>query len=355
MAEADISNKGLAARVRELAQRDGQTISVDHVSVRRWLDGTRPKAATQNYIALALGAKLGRRVDLEEIGFNGGLQSVGPDATQHGSEYPANAGAAVDLMSQLTAADLEDQPALVRSQWAQDATPGIITGYMFSDSLHVVDADELRRGGDPCDGGKPDGPGLPLRRRTRPEDAALLLQIRDCSAAPGQPHRARTARPVQRSRGSRAVARLERVRRRPPRGQRSGTSFKDCGLRARLTTTSLVDGCSPTSATRRTTSAGSTTPSSSHARRRARRSARRHRLSRRCSSRRRLERWRATVRRASSPAWYGLREIPTHGERGTSTGAQGTPADLDHDRCCAGEREGHLLALLVLTSAECLV
>lgn len=147
MAEAEISNKGLAARVRELAQRDGQTISADHVSVRRWLDGTRPKAATQNYIALALGAKLGRRVDLEEIGFNGGLQTVGPDATQHGADYAPNADAAIDLMSQLTAADLEDQPALVRSQWAQGATPSIITGYMFADSLHVVDGDELRRGG----------------------------------------------------------------------------------------------------------------------------------------------------------------------------------------------------------------
>ncbi|WP_329789147.1 hypothetical protein V1227_33035 [Lentzea sp. DG1S-22] len=147
MSEADMSNKGLAARVRELAQRDGQTISADHVSVRRWLDGTRPKAATQNYIALALGAKLGRRVDLAEIGFNGGLQTVGPDATEHGAEYPPSADAAVDLMSQLTAADLEDQPALVRSQWAQEATPSIITGYMFGDSLHVADADELRRGG----------------------------------------------------------------------------------------------------------------------------------------------------------------------------------------------------------------
>jgi hypothetical protein len=89
MAEAEISNKGLATRVRELAQRDGQTISADHVSVRRWLDGTRPKAATQNYIALALGAKLGRRVDLAEIGFNGGLQAVAPDETQHGADYPA--------------------------------------------------------------------------------------------------------------------------------------------------------------------------------------------------------------------------------------------------------------------------
>lgn len=142
-----MSNKGLAARVRELANRDGQTVAADHVSVRRWLDGTRPKAATQNYIALALGAKLGRRVDLAEIGFNGGIQTVGPDATEHGAEYPPTADAAVDLISQLTAADLEDQPALVRSQWAHEATPGIITGYMFGDSLHVADADELRRGG----------------------------------------------------------------------------------------------------------------------------------------------------------------------------------------------------------------
>jgi hypothetical protein len=40
MAEAGISNKGLAAQVRARGERDGYEISADHVSVRRWLGGS---------------------------------------------------------------------------------------------------------------------------------------------------------------------------------------------------------------------------------------------------------------------------------------------------------------------------
>lgn len=68
MAEAGVSNKGLAARVRARAARDGHSISSDHVSVRRWLDGSMPRGRTSEYIALVLGAKLGRRVTLTDLG-----------------------------------------------------------------------------------------------------------------------------------------------------------------------------------------------------------------------------------------------------------------------------------------------
>ena len=68
MAEAGVSNKGLAARVRALAERDGRPVSSDHVSVRRWLDGSTPRGRTSEYVAAALGAKLGRRVTPADIG-----------------------------------------------------------------------------------------------------------------------------------------------------------------------------------------------------------------------------------------------------------------------------------------------
>jgi hypothetical protein len=68
MDRAGISNKGLAARVRELAQRDGESISPDHTSVRRWLNGKAPRGKTPHYVAQVLSAKLGRRVTLDEIG-----------------------------------------------------------------------------------------------------------------------------------------------------------------------------------------------------------------------------------------------------------------------------------------------
>src|SRR5947209_19609116 len=68
MAEAGISNKGLAARVRARGERDGYSISADHVSVRRWLDGSMPRGRTSEYIALVLGAKLARRVTPTDLG-----------------------------------------------------------------------------------------------------------------------------------------------------------------------------------------------------------------------------------------------------------------------------------------------
>ncbi|MBB5958982.1 tetratricopeptide (TPR) repeat protein [Saccharothrix tamanrassetensis] len=142
MREAGVSNKGLAARVRELAARDGETIAADHVSVKRWLDGTSPKAATQQYIALALGAKLGRLVKPEDIGFTGGLQPVGTDATADAAEYPVSSSTALDQLGKLTAADLEDQPSLLSATWNPASTSGAITGYLFGDRLQVAAADD---------------------------------------------------------------------------------------------------------------------------------------------------------------------------------------------------------------------
>ncbi|ACU35063.1 hypothetical protein [Actinosynnema mirum] len=147
MRDAGVSNKGLAARVRELAARDGETVAADHVSVKRWLDGTNPKPATQQYIALALGGKLGREVTPEEIGFSAGLEAVGPDTTATAAEYPADSSAAVDLLGQLTAADLEDQPGLTTQGWTPAVTPKVITGYLFGDALQ---ADEEIRTGAPA-------------------------------------------------------------------------------------------------------------------------------------------------------------------------------------------------------------
>lgn len=76
MAEAGVSNKGLAARVRALARRDEHPISSDHVSVRRWLDGSMPRGRTSQYVALALGAKLGRQVTPADIGLTTDTDAV---------------------------------------------------------------------------------------------------------------------------------------------------------------------------------------------------------------------------------------------------------------------------------------
>ncbi|HEU0086856.1 MAG TPA: XRE family transcriptional regulator [Pseudonocardiaceae bacterium] len=85
MAQAGVSNKGLAARVRSLAKRDGSSISADHVSVRRWLEGSVPRARTAEYVARALGAKLGRRVTPADLGWG-----ADPADVRHELEIPGD-------------------------------------------------------------------------------------------------------------------------------------------------------------------------------------------------------------------------------------------------------------------------
>lgn len=140
MAEASISNKGLAARVTDVARRDGHQISPDHVSVRRWLDGVEPRGETPRYIAIALSSKLGRPVHLEEIGFR---ETQSTDLESHIGEptFPSSSNASVDALATLSTADLDDDPAAVRAPWADTASPGLITGFLFGAPLQTQSAE----------------------------------------------------------------------------------------------------------------------------------------------------------------------------------------------------------------------
>ncbi|MCJ0872543.1 sporulation associated protein [Streptomyces sp. AP-93] len=63
-----MSHKGLAFRVNQLAERDGQATAYSHSSVARWLAGATPKDPVPQYIAAALTERIGRTVMVEEIG-----------------------------------------------------------------------------------------------------------------------------------------------------------------------------------------------------------------------------------------------------------------------------------------------
>ncbi|MEE6268176.1 sporulation protein [Streptomyces diastatochromogenes] len=69
MAEAGVSNKGLAKRVRDVAQRHGEHLGTTHVAVQRWLDGGGIQRQTAAFMAEALSDKLGRRVTPKDLGF----------------------------------------------------------------------------------------------------------------------------------------------------------------------------------------------------------------------------------------------------------------------------------------------
>ena len=84
MEEAGMSNKGLAARIRQLSAQHGDAPPArpDHNRVRRWIrDGEVPRERTQRLAAEVLSARLGRRIRPRDLGFSahdtGGLDGDG--------------------------------------------------------------------------------------------------------------------------------------------------------------------------------------------------------------------------------------------------------------------------------------
>ncbi|WP_129840167.1 sporulation protein [Streptomyces sp. RFCAC02] len=71
------SHKALAHRVNQLAARAGRPTAYKHTSVRTWLDGMVPRPPVPALLAQALGERLGRAVDIAEIG----MAAPGPAGT----------------------------------------------------------------------------------------------------------------------------------------------------------------------------------------------------------------------------------------------------------------------------------
>ena len=135
VAQAGMSNTSLASRVRVEAKRRGIDASPDHVSVKRWLDGTRPHDDTIRCIAAVLSAKLGREVSFAEIGYELRPQSARNDVVEDGARYPAESARAVELLDTLTSADMADTPEVMRSSWVSETAPSVIAGYLFSSPM----------------------------------------------------------------------------------------------------------------------------------------------------------------------------------------------------------------------------
>lgn len=130
MGDAGLSNKALAGRVRRAAQEAGLDISPDHVSVRRWLDGVKPRTDTAQCVATALSVKLGRRVTPGEIGFDASQTDPDTDVVEDGAHYPDTPARSIEIVEKLADADMGDRPAVTSSTWVQTATPSIVYGYL---------------------------------------------------------------------------------------------------------------------------------------------------------------------------------------------------------------------------------
>jgi tetratricopeptide (TPR) repeat protein len=141
--QAGMSNTSLASRVRVEARQRGIDASPDHVSVKRWLDGSRPHDDTIRCIAAVLSAKLGREISFAEIGYEVTPQRSQIDVVEDGALYPAEAARAVELLDTLTSADIADSPEVMRSNWDSQTSPSVITGYLFSSPVWQDDQDPL--------------------------------------------------------------------------------------------------------------------------------------------------------------------------------------------------------------------
>ncbi|WP_030171354.1 hypothetical protein [Streptomyces sp. NRRL S-813] len=88
MDEAKVSNKGLAKRMKDAADRRGISLGTTHVSVQRWRDGAGIQPQTAAIMADALSTKLGRRITPGDLGFFDHTQPTGPDPVGYPSTVP---------------------------------------------------------------------------------------------------------------------------------------------------------------------------------------------------------------------------------------------------------------------------
>ncbi|WP_020132696.1 sporulation protein [Streptomyces sp. 303MFCol5.2] len=88
MDEAQVSNKGLARRMKDAAAQRGITLGTTHVSVQRWRDGAGIQPQTMAIMADVLSAKVGRRINPGDLGFFDHATQAAPQPIGYPSTVP---------------------------------------------------------------------------------------------------------------------------------------------------------------------------------------------------------------------------------------------------------------------------
>ncbi|MFI9721686.1 sporulation protein [Streptomyces sp. NPDC052396] len=153
MEEAKVSNKGLAKRMRDLADQRGERLGTTHVSVQRWRDGSSIHPKTAVVLADALSAKLERRVTPADLGFFTAPQPAPVDVS-----YPrtaADALARLDSVSSerpeppantgLIVADGELHAAVL--SWITARPDGVVTDRPDRERVGMRDVRAIRTAG----------------------------------------------------------------------------------------------------------------------------------------------------------------------------------------------------------------
>ncbi|KAA9165033.1 hypothetical protein FPZ12_006905 [Amycolatopsis acidicola] len=92
--------------MRSLSEQDGgELVRCDHVSVKRWLDGTKPQARTCQLIARVLGELLGSAITLADIGYAEAASDDDAAVSDVGLEYAEEVAQTVVTLGAIT--DLE--------------------------------------------------------------------------------------------------------------------------------------------------------------------------------------------------------------------------------------------------------
>ncbi|MFD7923802.1 hypothetical protein ACFV3R_31925 [Streptomyces sp. NPDC059740] len=134
LALAGISNAGLARRVNDLGAQRGLTLRYDKTSVARWVSkGMIPQGAAPHLIAAAIGSKLGRPVQLHEIG----LSDADP-APEVGLAFPRDVATAVRSATELYRLDLAGRRAGAGGIWQSLAGSFSVSAYATPASRWLI-------------------------------------------------------------------------------------------------------------------------------------------------------------------------------------------------------------------------
>ncbi|TXS40176.1 hypothetical protein EAO75_34800 [Streptomyces sp. uw30] len=113
MQDADFSHKSLARAVVAAAARSGEDITCDHTYVTRWLKGSIPRGNMPQFIANAIGRKLGRHLTIDDIGMgDAAVSAVQPEL---GLDFADKPESTAKTVADLWRADLADAETLVRT------------------------------------------------------------------------------------------------------------------------------------------------------------------------------------------------------------------------------------------------
>jgi len=143
LAEAGISNAGLAHRVVTLAARRGLPAPrYNHASVARWLRGEQPRGRTPDLLAEVFTGLLGREVTRADLGMRPAI--LPPDL---GLAYELDLNAAVNAATDLYGTDVHRRSMLARSAYTAVAYLVPALRWMTAPASALTDRPGSRRVG----------------------------------------------------------------------------------------------------------------------------------------------------------------------------------------------------------------